>query len=105
MKNAGTCRDTAAPSILHFASFMLGLRYRRHSSRYPAGLSSWEKIAERVWSGRVGRTCRFFLLTGFGFCGAGFCHLLRSHCGRYWTMVVIMVSSRLMVKGAKLVES
>ena len=25
-----------------------------------------------------------------GFCGAGFCNLLRSHCGMYWAMVILV---------------
>ncbi len=55
--------------------------YMRHSTRYPAGLSSWEKITERVWLGSVGRSCRFFLFTITGLCGAGLCSLARSHFG------------------------
>ncbi len=57
--------------------------YRRHNTRYPAGLSSGEKLAEYVWLGRVGRTCRSFLLTVFVFGGVGFCNLTRSHFGTY----------------------
>jgi hypothetical protein len=55
--------------------------YIFHSTRYPAGLSSWGKITERVWLGRVGRSCRFFLFTITDFCGLGFCGLARNHCG------------------------
>jgi hypothetical protein len=60
----------------------------RHGTRFPAGLSSWEKITERVWFGSVGRTCRSFLLAVVGFSGAGLENLFRSHCGRYWAMVI-----------------
>src|SRR5512139_4071383 len=54
-----------------FNRFRIHMYYSFHSTRYPAGLSSWEKITERVWLGRVGRSCRFFLFTITGFRGAG----------------------------------
>jgi hypothetical protein len=40
--------------------------------------------------GTVGRTCRSFLLRTLSLREAGFLHLFRSHCGRYWAIVILI---------------
>jgi len=65
--------------------------FHRHVSPQSSGPGlggSSKPIGGRFALGSVGRTCRSFLLAVVGFGSSGFCNLLRSHCGRYWAMVI-----------------
>jgi len=85
------------PSLPHTAGSGKGGEDQRqkricHNARMPAGPSPspGRTTAGRSERGNVGRTWWSCLLRIGRFCGTGFCNRFRSHCGRYWAIIILV---------------